>query len=187
MNHLPKLALDKLKSYLSFEYRINCKNVNRAWSIMFDFEVKTFRSSDSQDGFVFEGNRWLCKRTTSKFISFSAFDLFFDTLAKSVLSKLKHLSLCGVKLRPKAFSAFAKSLSSFRELEELSLTRIDLDHHSNDWNNQVDFEFELSVLRTVHSENVHGIYKLNLDAPKLQKAKVWFCRLRLSIVHDSVE
>ena len=194
MDELPELAFEQVLSCLSLQVRLKARAVSRRWYHKINsFRVQTLCYSVHPMGFIFEKSRWVSGAFAHNFISSTRFVKFFDTFGQTILSSLKHLRLCDINLYllQKDLAAFARTLNSFDQLEELDIIRARL-YHQDVFN----LNLNLPLLTSLQLEEVHGIQKLTLDTPRMREVKVLFgsnelnlrLNLRLEIVHgESVE
>ena len=181
MDDLPELPFEKVLSYLSLEDRIKSRAVSRRWYYTINsFKVKSLCYSKHPAGFIRENNRWARGSFAENFISCSRFASFFNAFRESILSNLKHLRLCDLILGEEDRAAFAPTVQSFGQLEELDIIRFDYPRGSNP---KMNFKLNLPMLRSIQLENVRGIQKLTLDAPKLKNVKISTCALKADFVH----
>ena len=185
MYDLPELPFEKMLSYLSLEDRLKARAVSRVWYHRINrFKAKSLCFSERPRGFIFQKSRWASGAFAQNFISSSRFDSFFNTFRRSILSNLKNLRLCDLRLMAK--STALTQLNSFGQLEELTIIRL------NDWRQgsglRIQLKLHLPLLASIHLEQVDGIKQLTLDAPRLTKLKLKEARLRVDLVHgESVE
>ena len=180
MNDLPELPFEKVLSYLSLKDRIKARAVSQSWYHRINnFKAKTLCFSERPSGFIFQKSRWVSGAFAQNFISSTRFDSFFGVFGKSMLSGLKHLRLCDLRLMAK--STALTQLNLFGQLEELAIIRL------NDWQHgsglKIQLKLHLPLLASIHLEEVDGIEQLTLDAPRLQKLKLKEARLRVELVH----
>ena len=190
MDDLPELPFEQVLSYLSLEDRLKARAVSRDWRNMFDrYPVKTLCYSSYPSDFILGKNRWVSEAFAQNFISSSRFATFFDTFGQTILSSLKHLRLCDLRLNEEHSMAFARTLNSFSQLEQLDIIRTKLDQQD-----VLKLNLNLPMLTSLHLERAYGIEKLTLEAPRLREVKILDCYIfgltsvRLEIVHgESVE
>ena len=190
MDDLPELPFEKVLSYLSLEDVIKARAVSRSWYHKINsFRVKSLCFSNRPRGFIFEKNRWISGAFAKNFISSTRFASFFDTFSQTILSSLKHLRLCDLHLSEEDRTAFARTLNSFDQLEQLDIIRVEIIWA--ELNRQDVFHLNLPMLTSLHLEDVLGIKKLTVEASSLREVKFldpYYSRLRLEIVHgESVE
>ena len=89
------------------------------------FRVKSLCYSELQIWFIIEKNRLVGDAFTLNFIRSSSFERFFNPFSQSILSSLKKLRLCQLRLGIRSVKVFAETLNSFSQLEDLSI-RFDL-------------------------------------------------------------
>lgn len=195
MEDLPVLPFEQILSYLSLEDRLKSRAVSRSWRNKFDFKVKSLCYSDVPSGRIFGKSRLTSGAFAHNFISSTQFARFFNKFRRTILFNLKHLRLCVLCLTGLNGAAFAPTLQSFGQLEQLDIVRFNLRTGSN---RRVHLELNLPMLTSIHLENVSGLdswdglEKLTVDAPRLRKVKLLdsptSTALQLEIVHtDSVE
>ena len=186
MDDLPELPFEKVLGYLSFEDRLKSRAVSRRWYHKINsFRVKSLCYSERP------GKGGLASGAFAEnFIRSTRFTSFFNTFRQTVLSNLKRLRLSDLHLDIKS-RAFASTIESFAQLEELYIIRFDYRlTHSNPIKK---LRLNLPKLNSLHLEKVCRIEELTLDSPRLKLVK--FVRfpvipsfLRLNLVHaESVE
>ena len=188
---LPDLPFEQVLSYLSLEDRLKSRAISRAWKMRIDnFRVKRLCYSARRKCFINKKSRWIRDMFVENFISSKRFILFFSTFGRSILSNLKHLRLYGLALENKNRTKFAEILQSFGQLEELDLVEFEFCNFRYTKNTKsMDLALSLLMLRSIHLEDLTGIARLTLDAPRLQKVRIGKCiHLYLDLVHvESVE
>ena len=187
MDDLPELPFEKVLSYLSLEDRLKARAVSRRWYNLINiFKVKTLCYSDRPAGFILGKRRLVSGSFAQNFICSTQFESFFNTFGPTILSNLKHLRICDLRVSPEKLPAFFSTLQSFGQLEELDIIRFNF-HLSSSWSKK--FELTLPVLTSIRLEKVRGFNKLTLDAPQLLKIKTSESyHLSLELVHaESVE
>lgn len=185
MDDLPDLPLENIFSYLSLEERIKARAVSRRWCKTIDsMKAKALCFSECP---VELALRWMDGVFAKNFIRSVEFELFFDTFGRTILSNLKHLRICGFYPTK---TAFAQAMKSFGRLEELDLLRfrlLDEDYENPD----EELTLSLPMLRSIRLESYRVQLMLVLDAPKLQRIKIFKCfrmGLLMKLVHvESVE
>ena len=184
MDELPELPFEQVLSSLSLEDRLKARTVSRAWRSRFDrYPVNTLCYSSRSSDFIRGNRRWVSGAFAKNFISSTRFATFFDTFAQTILSSLRHLRLCDIDLSKEDPTAFARTLNSFRQLEQLDIIETGLNEH--DGCPLPELNLNLPMLTSLQLEDVRGIPGLILDAPRLKKIKILVCpRLRLEIVHN---
>ena len=190
MDDLPELPFEQVMSYLSLEDVIKSRAVSRNWRKVIDnFKVKSLCCSYCPSGFIEEKSRWVSNVFAQNFIGSLRFESFFNTFAQSILSHLKHLRLCDLRLNSENMPAFIQSLNSFGRLEELDLIRFS--YPPADSNPKIKYQLNFPMLKSIHIEINDEPYveeKLTLDSPRLQKVKLFWGPLSLNLVHgESVE
>ena len=171
INDVPILAFEKILSYLDLEDRIKARAVSGRWCKITDnLRVKSLCFSGNSDELLPYG-RWRLDHAVfaQNFIRSRRFEAFFDTFAESILSGLKHLRFVDFDLHENNKTAFARTINSFSLLEELDLIRVNDDATYN----RIALELNLPVLNSIQLEDLHGIRKFTLDAPRLQKVRLW--------------
>ena len=114
MDDLPELPFEKVLSYLSLEEVIKPRAVSRRWCKMTDsFRVGSLCYSRDQKGFIWGKRRLVSGAFAQNFISSTRFASFFSTFGPSILSNLKRLRLCFVRLNEEDTMAFPEFLNSF--------------------------------------------------------------------------
>ena len=183
MDDLPELPFEKVLSYLSLRDRLKARAVSRRWYHKINsFKVQTLCYSDWPRDFIHGKDRWVSGAFAKNFISSRRFESFFKAFGRSVLSRLKHLRLCELRLDLESRTAFSRTLKSFGQLEELNIIRVYCSQNRT-------FKLTLPMLTSIHLEKLSGFKKLTLDASRLRKVKILDCPdLRLDLFHDeSVE
>ena len=181
MDELPELPFEQVLSYLSLKDRLNARTVSRAWRNTFDrYPLNTLCYSNRPIGRILGKSRWVSGAFTQNFINSRRFASFFDTFGQTILFSLKHLRLCDLYLTKRDREAFARILNSFSQLEELDVIWSEL--------KQQDV-LNLPMLTSLQLFEVHGIKKLTLEAPRLQKVTFRHCyNLSVEIIPgESVE
>ena len=187
MDDLPELPFEKVLSYLSLEDRLKARAVSRAWREKFDsYPVKTLCYSSRPAGFIFGKSRLVSGAFARNFIGSTRFATFFNTFHRSTLSNLKHLRLCDIRLNEENQAAFARTLNSFGQLEQLDIIRVDLVVFSS---LSPEIELNLPMLTSLQLERMSGFQGLTLNAPALKRVRLLeYSPLRLHLVHvESVE
>ena len=180
---LPVLPFEKILSYLSLVNQIRLRGVSRKWLLKIDsFQVKSLFYSERPIGFIYQKSQLVSGVFAQNFISSPRFELFFHTFIPTILASLKHLRLCKIGLTEENKTAFVKTLESFGGLKELGLFSFNLRADSG---LSIELELSLPLLRAIHLEDLDGIEKLTLKAPKLQQIKLQYCdtTLNLDLVH----
>ena len=185
MDDLPELPFEKVLSYLSLEDRLKARAVSRRWYHQINrFKVKTLCYSQRSAGFIEGKRRWVSGAFAKNFISSTRFDFFVNTFAPTILSRLKHLRLCDLRLNQDMRKLFVRTLESFDQLEELDIVGLTNDGY------HLGIDLELPMLSSIRIESVEKIEYVNLEAPRLLKVKL-LCNtadLQVDIVHgESVE
>ena len=183
MDDLPELPFEKVLSYLSLRDRLKARAVSRRWYHKINsFKVQTLCYSDRPRDFIRGKNRWISGAFAENFISSTRFESFFNTFGRSVLSNLKHLRFCDLSLDLENQTAFTRTLKSFVHLEQLDIIRAKC-------SKERQFKLTLPMLTSIHLDELSGVKKLILDAPRLRKVKILASfLLRLDLVHrESVE
>ena len=185
MDDLPELPFEKVLSYLNLEDRLRLSAVSRSChEKIIRIKVKSLCFSERPIGLIYGKSRWVNGAFAKHFIRSTRFASFFDAFGQSILSNLKHLTLCDLRLDLNVRNelAFDRTLSSFADLEVLDIIRMKCSPY------QV-FELNLPMLIRIHLEELSEIGLLTLDAPRLRKIElVDSPRVRLDIVrHESVE
>ena len=159
--------------------------VSRRWyMVISSFKVESLCFSERPSGFIEGKSRWVSGALAWNFIGSPRFEWFFNTFGQSILSNLKHLHLCKLSPKVENRSALAETLNSFGKLEKLDIISFSLHAGSK---LKREFALNLPMLHSIHLEDLYGIQRLTLDAPRLQKVK-HRDDLRLDIVHgESVE
>ena len=184
MDDLPDLPFELIVSYLNFEDRLKARSVSKRWRQRFDFEVTTLCYSDRPIPFIMRNAHYVSD--ARNFISSIRFAPFFDTFGPTILSNLKHLRICDLRLNQEHQPAFASALQSFSRLEKLDLIRLyyppsetelpyppaemELDH--SPVHPEIELELNLPVLLSIQIDEIQGnLHRLTLDAPSLREIK----------------
>ena len=183
-NDLPRRPLEKIFSYLSLEDRIRLRAVSRKWCKLINiFRVKDLCLSERPSGFIQGKSRLVSGVFAHNYIGLPKFDLFFNIFGRSILSLLKHLRLCDLKLTKENGTAFSRTLHSLAQLQKLDLIRFSYMRDS-----EINLKVRLPMLQSIHLEDFSGIKRLTLDAARLQQVKACYCSVQLDLVHcESVE
>ena len=200
MDDLPELPFEQMLSYLSLEDRLKARAVSRKWYHWINsFKVKSLCYSNRSSGIIWKRRRWVNGAFAQNFISSSRFATFFDTFGQTILSSLKHLRLCGLLLKKRNRKAFTRTLNSLSQLEQLDIIQVEfyqqdvfklkkLNIIQTELNQQDVFKLNLPMLTSLQLEEVYGIEKLTLEAPRLREVKLACSHLRVEIVDsESVE
>ena len=185
---LPDLAFIKILSYLSLEDRIRSRQVSRGWKKIIDsIKMKSLCFSGQPIGFIYKNHRLVSGAFAQNFVSSPRFEPFFDMFGSTIFSNLKRLRLLDLP-DVESRTAFAQTLRSFRQLEELSIIRSCCQLGNEGWPKmEIDFELNLPMLNKIQLDDYLGVRKLTLNAPKLKDVEVYLAR-ELEIVHsESVE
>ena len=188
MDDLPELPFKKVLSYLSLEDVIKARAVSRKWHAMISsFKMKSLCFAGRPRGFIWRKDRWVSGAFAQNFISSTRFASFFSTFGPSMLCNLKHLRLCDQRPSVENATALAPALNSFAHLEQLDIIRFRYPNPKHMPTTQL--ELNLPMLSRIHLEEMFGVKKLTLDAPKLKQITLAFCTyLELDLVHgESVE
>ena len=165
MDDLPELPFEKVLSYLSLEDRLKSRAVSRRWYHQINrFKVKTLCYSPHPAGFILGKHRLISGTFAQNFIRPTRFESFCSTFLSTILSNLKHLRLCDLRLN---LSAFVSTLQSFGQLEELDIIQLACLHTYD-----AKVELAMPMLINIRLEKMRGLSKLTLDAPRLQKIKI---------------
>ena len=165
MDDLPELPFEKVLSYLNLEDRLKLGAVSRGCrQKIANSRVKTLCYSDRPSGFILEKSRWVSGAFAKNFISSTRFESFFNAYGRSIFANLKHLRLCDLNLDLENRTAFTRTLKSFGQLEQLDIIRAKCSRKRT-------FTLNLPMLTGIHLENLSGIQKLTLNAPRLRKVK----------------
>ena len=185
---LPDLAFIKILSYLSLEDRIRSRQVSRGWKKIIDsIKMKSLCFSGQPIGCIYQNHRLVSGAFAQNFVSSPRFEPFFDMFGSTIFSNLKRLRLLDLP-DVESRTAFAQTLRSFRQLEELSIIRSCCQLGNEGWPEmEIDFELNLPMLNKIQLDDYLGVRKLTLNAPKLKDVEVYLAR-ELEIVHsESVE
>ena len=183
MDDLPELPFEKVLSYLSLQDHLRLSAVSRSChQKVTNSRVKSLCYSSRPIGFIHGKSRWVSGPFAQNFISSTRFASFFNTYGQTILSSLKHLRLCDLDLSARNETAFARTLNSFGQLEELDIIRAQC-------GSQRQCKLNLPMLTSIQLEKVKVNRKLILDAPRLREVRAMDCYdLRVEIVHgESVE
>ena len=178
INDLPELPFELILSYLSLEDRIKLRRVSRKWfHVINSSRPTTLCYSLRPRGFIHINRRIITGAFAKNFISSPSLSSFFQTFGHSILSSLKRLCFCKIRLSPENMPAFFQTINSFDQLEELGLFRIDYSVVQGGY-----YLLNLPMLKSVTLKAVYAIKKLTLDAPRLQKIELWN-RPDIELVH----
>ena len=188
LNDLPELPFERVLNHLSLRDRLRLSAVSRSCHAKIaNSRVKSLCFSKHPAGFIFGKNRWVSGAFAENFISSTRFESFFKAFGHSVLSNLKHLRFCDLNLDLENKTAFARTVNSFGQLEQLDIIRAKCSSKRN-------FRLSLPMLISIHLEDLHGVKQLILDAPRLREIKLmdsspfFPSTARLELVHgESVE
>lgn len=185
MDSLPLLPFEKVLSYLSLDELILSRAVSRSWRACIDnLKANSLCYSGLKRGHLYEKHRLISGRFDRNFIGSHSFESVFNCFAKSIFSDLKHLRICSLAME--SGLPLVQALNSFGKLEELDLINLHLGPTA-------DSRLNLPSLQSIQIEDLTGFDELTLDAPQLQRIKLWICPFRsafrrLEIVHvESVE
>lgn len=186
LDSLPDLALEQIFSHLTLADRLRCMGVSRAWRRRLKLEMKSLCFSGISSGRIYGKSRWLSGVFTTNFVNSHRFASFFDAYGRTILSNLNHLRLCDLKLNRKNRAAFAPTLNSFDQLQQLDIIRL---RFSQTDATNVSLALHLPMLEAIYLADLEGIHSLRLDARCLKRVKLQDCdSLSLHIVHgESVE
>lgn len=181
MNDLPQLPLEEIFSHLPLEDLVRSRAVSRRWHKTIDrFKTTSLCVSECRDGFVNERSRLVNGPFAQNVIRTRKFEPFFRAFRRTIFCNLKRLRFCDFLLKMERVPAFTRLLNSFDQLEEFGFLRFTLD--SSDL--KIVLPLKLPMLKSVWLENLRGIWKLILVAPRLQTIKLFTCHnLRLVVVH----
>ena len=180
MDDLPELPFEQVLSYLSLKDRLKARAVAKRWYHKINsFKLKSLCYSSRSSDFILGKSRWVSGAFAKNFIGSTRFISFFDTYSQTILSNLKHLRLCDLDLHRNE-TAFARTLNSFSQLKELDIIDV--------YVTRQDVLLNLPMLSSLQLEDVNGIEKLTLDAPRLREVKIQNCfsyegYLRVEFVH----
>ena len=188
MENLSELAFEQILNHLSLEDRLKSRGVSRRWyHTINSFRVNTLCYSDRPLGFIVGNRRLADGAFTHNFINAPRFERFVQTIGPTLLSNLKRLRFCDLRFTiKKRGPSLVSTLNSFVQLEELSLTGLQLDVVCS---LRKQLELNLPMLQTIQLKRLSGIDKITLDTPRLWKIElVEIPFVDLDIVHyDSVE
>lgn len=180
MDVLPDLPFELMLSYLSLQERLKSRVVSRRWRNTIDsIRVEHLCFSNNPNRFFLGKNRLITGVFAQNFIGTTRYSTFFNPFSKTILTDLKFLRLGHLYLNEKSASRFAQKLQSFGQLEELSIV-----HLLNQGKASLEWALNLQMLSSIQLEDVKGLRKLTLDAPKLKKVQLLRCTLtQLHFVH----
>ena len=186
MDQLPLLPLEKILGYLSLADLLKSRGVSRAWRNMIDsVRVRSLCYSKHPSDFIVRKNRLVSGEYAQNFICSPRLEALAKTFGATILSNLKRLRLCQFRygMKKKGPSLFT-TLNSFTQLEELVLFDLQLLLCNAP---KLELEINLPMLRAIQIVDVWEIWKLTLNAPRLQEIRLE-SYLTLNLVHaDSVE
>ena len=182
MDDLPELPFEKVMSYLPLKDRIRSRCVSRSWRSRFDnYPLQSLCFSELPSGCIMSKHRFVTGGFAENFIQSLRLDSFINTFRQSILGNLKQLRLCDLRLEHMDEKAFAPSLNSLDQLEELNIIRF---RHVLNW--QMEPKLTLPMLHSIHLEEVSTMKNLTLDAARLKKIRLVDCfPLRLHLVHNT--
>lgn len=187
MDDLPDLPFENLFSYLSLEDLIRSRAVSKSWRKRIDnFKVKKLFFSNQPPGFIIKKSLLINALFAHNFIRSLKFDLFFGTFRQSILSNLKHLRLSHLCLNVGDKTSFCSTLNLFDQLEELDM--IQFQYCKQLYSKQErSLDLILPMLNSIRLEEVGGIERFTLDAPRLKKIKILDCyvMMKMRLVHTS--
>ena len=183
MDELPELPFEKVLSYLSLEDRLKARAVSRSWYHRINsIRVSSLCFAERPLGLFILRNHGLINGIfVQNFIFSTKFASFFNAFGPSILSNLRRLRICDLKLDNLNAAVFAQTLNSFGQLTELGLFNFCPKRVT-------ELELNLPILTSLQIKRVNNI-QLTLDAPRLRKVRTVNCNLlNLVIVHgESVE
>ena len=190
MEELPDLPFEKVLSYLNLKDLLKARAVSRRWYVQIDrLRVRSLAFSELPRDFIFGKRRWFSDSFAKNFISSTRPASFFATFHRTILSNLKHLRLCDLRLGKNAQTyreMLASIIHSFDQLEELDIIRFNV--HVGSFS-RIQLDLNLPMLRSVQLRETYAIYRLTLNAPALKKVTL-LCpfTLEVNLVHSgSVE
>ena len=180
LNDLPVLPFEKILGYLSLKDRITSRTVSSKWCTTIDgFKVKSICYSDLPNDFILGKARWVSGAFAQNFIRSASFGSFFNAFDQSIHSNLKKIRLCDFYIDRVSQIAFAQTLNSFDQLKTLDIIRLR--------SNMKELRLDLPMLTDLTIEEVSGVMKLTLDAPRLWKLKLLISfPPELDIVHGEL-
>ena len=164
--------------------RLKCRAVSRAWRHKFDFKLDSLCYSKHPSDFIVGKSRWISGPFVQNFASSTRFDTFFNAFGPTVLCNLKHLRLCDLVLNAENRTAFAATIQSFGQLEQLDIIRL---CPPADFHEMMSFELTLPMLKSIRLEELTEIKELTVYAPNLQEIRVVDCDVSLSLNLVDVE
>lgn len=188
MEDLPDLPFERILSHLELKDLLKLRAVSRGWFHMFDnLRVKSLCFSMHPSGFIFEESRWVSDAFARNFINSARFAQFFNAFHKTILSNLKHLRLCDLRLsKEDKAPAFAQILHLFGQLEKLDIIGFRVQ-----WVSGTHLKLNLPMLQSFQLMEVLGSWKLTLNSPNLKEVKISYLNSNTIRVHlvpgDSVE
>ena len=175
MDELPELPFEKVLSYLSLKDRLKARAVSRGWYHRINISrVKSLCISTRPLGFIWK--RWITGAFAQNFICSTRPTVFLNAYKPSILANLKRLRLCDLRLNKEDSTSFAGILNSFGQLNQLDIILVGL-------HDQKVFNLNLPMLTSIRLENVGGINKVTLQAPRLLEVKIMDSPLRMEIVN----
>ena len=184
MGDLPEVPFEKVLSYLSLSELIKSRAVSRLWCDRIDnFRVRSLCYSDRPRGFIRDKSRWVSGAFDQNFISSTRFTSFFNTFGSTILSGLKRLRLCDVRLSEDG-TALIETINSFDQLKTLDIIRFNCSSAADP---EGQFQLNLPMLNSIQLEEVYGTGQLTVNAPRLKEVRLEKCP-KVSFVHvESVE
>lgn len=190
MNGLPDLPFEKVLSDLTLEELLKARLVSREWYQRINcYRVHCLCFSQHPIGSIYGKRQLVTGAFLQNFIQSNRFASFFSTFGPTILSNLRHLRLCQLKLDEENRAAFASALNSFTQLKYLDIIQLDVGCWTMSSFSKLVVELHLPMLQSIHLEEVHGIERMTLNAPRLKRIKITHCSdLEIRLVHaESIE
>lgn len=172
MNELPDVPFEKVLTYLPLDDLLRTKAVSKEfYRKIANFKVRCLCVSDYERESVIDKSRLVVGAFAQNFIDWFKFKSLF---ARSMLSGLRHLRVCGLNVREIKGDRSIGILNSFENLESLHLVRV--------FHLPSDSELILPKLRVLRLAYT-GQFSMSLDAPRLSEIQVLDGSPQLHIVH----
>ena len=173
MEELPELPFEQVLSYLSLEDCLKASTVSRGWRKKFyNYPVNCLCFSGRPSGLMLDESRWVSGAFAKNFVSSIRFGSFTRTFGQTILFNLKHLRLCDLRLHQNNRAAFAQTLQSFGQLEQLDIIRLQVKEHVYYSSLGVQLELNLPMLRSIQLKEAFGDWEVILNASRLKMVKL---------------
>ena len=185
IDELPELPFEQILIQLSLEDRLRARAVSKGWRRKFDsYPVKSLCYSQRPDFRILGNSERASSTFAQNFIRSRRLSSFFDTIGQTILSNLKHLRFCDIRVYENESAAFSRSLTSFGQLEQLDIIRVDYYINPLSPDRPIDVELNTPMLHSIHLEKVKTIAKLTLKTERLKRIKIADCpALSMELTH----